>query len=204
MKLFGLTGGIASGKSIVEKMFRRAGIPVIDADDLSREVTRPHSEGLAKVLSQFGQHLALPDGSLNRKALANLIFEDEAARARLEAIVHPLIANAMQEHISQLTQKDHDTCVYCAPLIFEKNMQGLFEAVILIVCDEKTQIDRLMRRDHLTELEAKLRLDAQMPLIEKQKLTPYQLDNNGTHAHTAEQLEALWRKLTGGKVSFHP
>ena len=144
----------------------------------------------------------MPDGSLDRKALAQLVFSSAAARVELENIVHPLISEAMQLHFSQVEAEGHKVAVYCAPLIFEKNLQDLFDAVILVLCDEEVQLSRLIKRDGLTRAEAELRLSAQMPLSEKRQKTAFQIDNSTSILHTAQQLSAVWRKVTGMALNF--
>lgn len=202
MKLIGLTGGIASGKSLIESMFRNAGIAVIDADAISREVTQPQTPGLAQVIAHFGADYLLPDGSLNRPKLGSLVFSDAAARAQLERITHPLIREAMQQRLKQFEDQGHAYCVYSAALIFEKNLEPIFDGIILVFCDEATQLTRLMKRDGISQAEAKLRLSTQMPLANKLKRTPYQVDNSQDTLHTAADLSKVWQALTGQTVSF--
>ena len=197
MKRIGLTGGIASGKSLIVAMLRREHIPVIDADELSRKVSAAGSAGLAAILAHFGQEYALPDGSLDRKKLAAHVFADESARLALEGIVHPLIQRAMLEELHALENSGVGACVYSAPLIFEKNLESFFDAIILVYCDEKTQLERLSKRDGLTLEQAHLRIAAQMSLGEKRNKTPYQIDNSGSREQAAQMLSEVWHRLTG-------
>jgi dephospho-CoA kinase len=196
MKRIGLTGGIASGKSLIVDMLRREKIPVIDADELSREVSAGGTHGLASILAHFGEEYAQPDGSLDRKKLGTRVFADESARLALEAIVHPLIRQAMLSHFDALENAGSLACVYCAPLIFEKRLESLFDAVILVYCDDATQLARLAKRDSLSPDQAKLRVAAQMPLSEKRSKTKYQIDNSGNTEQTAQQLIEAWHRIT--------
>lgn len=202
MKRIGLTGGIASGKSLIVDMLRRQGIPVIDADELSRDVAVPGSKGLSAILARFGPQYALSDGTLDRKKLGALIFQDEAARRDLEAITHPLIGQVMAERFAALESAGHAACVYCAPLMFEKKLEVLFDAVILVYCDEPIQVARLQKRDGLTADQAQARIASQMPLAEKLAKTPYHINNSQTQSETARQLSDVWHKLTSETRQF--
>jgi len=203
MKRIGLTGGIASGKSLIVDMLRREHIPVIDADELSRQVTAPGGPGLTEVFKHFGPEYALPDGSLDRKKLAELIFKDPKAREALERITHPLIGEAMLDSFASLESAGHAACVYCAPLIFEKNLEKFFDAVLLVYCDEETQLQRLIKRDNLTLEQAQLRISSQIPLSEKKSRTIYQIDNSNSPESSAQQLSNVWEKLTNEARIFH-
>jgi dephospho-CoA kinase len=202
MKRIGLTGGIASGKSLIVDMLRRQNIPVIDADELSRSVSAKGTPGLAAILRHFGNEYAAPDGSLDRKKLGTLIFADPSARLALEGLTHPLIGKAMADGFDALAQAGHSACVYSAPLIFEKNLEGLFDNVILVWCEEATQMQRLAKRDGISLDDAKLRLAAQMPLAQKKALTPYQIDNNLAPENTAKQLSTVWFRMTSEARTF--
>lgn len=204
MKRIGLTGGIASGKSLIVSMLRRENIPVIDADELSRSVAAVGTPGLAEILARFGPEYALADGSLDRKKLGDTIFKDDQARADLEGIMHPLIGKAMIDAFDTLEKEGTVACVYCAPLIFEKKLEPLFDEVILVYCDEKSQLERLAKRDGLSKEQAKLRIDAQMPLSQKLSKTKYLIDNSSTPEQSAKQLTELWYRMTQMRVHFRP
>lgn len=202
MKVIGLTGGIASGKSLILAMLKGAHIPIIDADDLARDVTKPHTAGHLAIVAHFGARVQDANGALDRKALARIIFDDNKERLALEAIVHPLIAEAMQERIKALEDEGHEFVVYCAPLLFEKGIEDRFSAVILVYCDERTQLHRLMSRDGLDEKSARLRLKAQLPLAQKRAKTPYQIDNSQSREQSAVQLSHIWKQITGRTLAF--
>lgn len=200
MKLIGLTGGIASGKSTVSRMLRDAGVDVVDADELAREAVRPGSEGLAEITAAFGHDVLRPDGTLDRARLGARVFADEGERRRLNAILHPKIAALAAERTSALAARGVDVCVYEAPLLFENGLESAMDATILVAVPEDVQRARLVARDGLTGAEAQARIAAQMQLAEKRRRATVVLDNAGTRDETADQLVRAWRELTGREL----
>lgn len=195
LQLIGLTGGIGSGKSTITNWFKQKGIPVMDADAIAHSLVYPGSPAWQAILVQFGQSILNPNHSLNRQKLASLVFSSPKAKKQLEHILHPLIQQEMLRQAILLKQKGHSIILYSAPLIFEANLQHLFDAVILVTCTTKQQIERICKRDGLSQQEAIARIESQMPLSEKKKHTPYQIDNSGSLAETKQQLERLWLQL---------
>lgn len=191
MKLIGLTGGIASGKSAVSAILRRLGAQVIDADALAREVVEPHQPAWNEIVDAFGKEVLQSDQTLDRKKLRKLVFDDPKARKQLEAITHPKIRRLAQNKIEQCTATGAPLVVYEAPLLFETQIHLWLRPVILVTCDTATQRQRLQERDNLTEAETEQHLGAQMSLEEKRKLADYVIDNNGT----LEDLESAVKKL---------
>ncbi len=179
-RIIGLTGGIACGKSAVERLLAACGATVIDADQLAREVVAPGTEGLSELLSAFGQHLLLPDGSLDRTALGALVFADAAARARLNAILHPRIAAASQQAIAAALASDAPLVVYSAALLVEGGTHRGFDGLLVVTCSPETQRQRLAARDQLSDEAVNQRLAAQMPLAEKEAAATWLLRNDGT------------------------
>lgn len=173
MKVIGLTGGIGSGKSTVAAYLAAQGIPVLDADKMAREVLKPE-----QVCDLFGPEFVEND-QINRSKLGELIFGDPKERTKLEALTHPLIAQKLQEELQKLEQAGHELAIYEAALIFEKNIQDRFDAVILVTAPEAVQLDRLLKRGDLTREEAQKRIQAQMPTAQKIKLATYVIDNSG-------------------------
>ncbi len=165
MRLFGLTGGIASGKSTVAAVFRREGVPVIDADEVAREVVRPGEPALAAIVATFGQAVLLTDGTLDRKRLGALVFEDATLRAKLDAIVHPAIAQRSAAHFARL-EAEPLVC-YDAALLVERGMADAFRPLVVVAAPRALQRTRLVARDDLTEAEAEARLEAQAPVEAK-------------------------------------
>jgi dephospho-CoA kinase len=191
MKLIGLTGGIASGKSAVSGILRRLGAQVIDADALAREVVEPHQPAWDEIVGTFGNEVLQPDQTLDRKKLRKLVFDDPKARKQLEAITHPRIRRLAQDKIAQCAATGAPLVVYEAPLLFETGIHLWLRPVILVACDTATQRRRLQERDNLTEAEIEQHLGAQMSLEEKRKLADYVIDNNGT----LEDLESAVKTL---------
>ena len=191
MKLIGLTGGIASGKSAVSGILRRLGAQVIDADALAREVVEPHQPAWDEIVGTFGNEVLQPDQTLDRKKLRKLVFDDPKARKQLEAITHPKIRRLAQHKIEQCAATGAPLVVYEAPLLFETGIHLWLRPVILVASDRATQRRRLRERDNLTETEIEQHLGAQMSLEEKRKLADYVIDNNGT----LEDLQSAVRTL---------
>ncbi len=195
MRVFGLTGNIASGKSAVAAMLREAGIPVLDADRVSREVTAPGGRAYDAVVEAFGRGILRADGTIDRKRLGEVVFADASLRARLEAITHPAILEAMKEALSELARGGHRAAVVEATLIHESGRKGLFEAVISVTCDRETQIARLISRDGISRSQAEARIRAQMDAERKADASDYVIDNSGTLEETRRQVERLARIL---------
>jgi dephospho-CoA kinase len=195
MRVYGLTGNIGAGKSTVAAMFREFGIPVIDADRISREVTEPGGPAYAAVLSEFGQGVLAPDGTIDRGKLSEIVFSDAARRSRLEAITHPAILAAMQEALRRLAREGHRAAIVEAALIHESGRKGLFESVITVACDRSEQWNRLMARGGLTREQIMARVAAQMDAGEKARASEHVIDNSGDRESTRRQVERLARML---------
>jgi len=204
MRVFGLTGGICSGKSTVARLFREEGIPVVDADRISREITLPGMPAHADIVRRFGGDLLLPDGRIDRKKLGAIVFADPGKRAELETVTHPRIALGIREALSALAAKGHAIAIVEAALIHEKGRGGLFEAVIGVGCDRGLQIERLMNRDGIPREEALRIVSAQMDPEEKARASDYVIDNSGDLATTRARVRALARKLRVGRGHSSP
>lgn len=197
MKLVGLTGGIASGKSTVGKMLRDAGIDVIDADVLARDAVTPGSAGLAAIHERFGDAVLSSDGSLNRPILGALVFVDDGARRDLNAIVHPEVARLAAERLSALREAGVDVAVYEVPLLFENGLDAVMDTTILVACPEEVQLTRVMARDGLSEVAARARVAAQMPLAEKRRRVGFVIENDSDIRRLAQQVRTTWLAATG-------
>jgi len=195
MKVFGLTGNIGSGKSTVAAMLREAGIPVLDADRVSREVTSPGGRAFDAVVRSFGGGILRDDGSIDRKRLGEIVFSDTGARERLERITHPAILEAMKEAIAGLEREGHRAAVVEAALIHESGRKGMFEAVISVTCDRETSIARLAGREGMSGVQAEARLRAQMDAARKAGASEYVIDNSGDIGSTRRQVDRLIRVL---------
>jgi dephospho-CoA kinase len=197
--LFGLTGGIASGKSAVGAHLRARGVPVIDADKLARDAVAPGTEGLAEIVKRFGTDVVTPDGSLDRKKLGSLVFADDDKRRALNAIVHPRVSTLTFQAASQLRDEGEALACYEAALIVENGVADAFRPLVVVSAPEDVQVARATVRDGSTAEDARARIRAQMPLAEKVKVADYVIDNTGTledlHRRTDEVLAAICAKL---------
>jgi dephospho-CoA kinase len=189
-----LTGGIATGKSYCLAGFASLGVPVIDADTLARDAVALGSPGLAAVAKRFGDGVLLPDGSLDRAALARIVFHDRTARADLEAIVHPEVYRRVRDWFVRLPLSTH-LAIADIPLVFETGHNHEFDAVIVAACHPATQLARLMERDNLTEDEAQARLAAQWPIQDKVARADYVIRTDGTFEDTDEQIRQVVQTL---------
>ncbi len=195
MRVFGLTGNFGSGKSTVAAMFRQAGIPVLDADRISRDVTAPGGLAYDAVVREFGREILLDDGSVDRGKLGEIVFSGPVRRTRLEAITHPSILEAMKAAIGKLSRKGYRAAIVEAALILESGRKGLFERVITVRCDGETQLRRVMARDGISRDEAAARIRAQMDAEEKARGSDHVIDNSGDPEDTRRQVEQLARIL---------
>lgn len=205
MLVLGLTGGIASGKSTVSRMFSSLGAPIIDADHLAREVVRPGTPGYKQVIMAFGPEVVGEGGELNRRHLAAIVFSDAAERRRLEEIIHPLVYQAMQDELAKLrAQGDPAPAVVLdVPLLFESPAGlSLVDKTVVVWVPPDIQLKRLMSRDKLDRDEAKRRIAAQLSLDEKRRRADYCIDNSLTTAHTFEQVQKIWVELLGGEAEL--
>lgn len=202
MEWIGLTGGIGSGKSTVARMLTAAGIDVVDADKLARDAVAPGSEGLAAIAARFGDDVLDDTGALDRPALGALVFSDDDARADLNAIVHPRVAQLAMERAMALEAEGKARMVYEVPLLFENGLDQMMAGTILVAVPREVQLARILARDELSEAEANARIDAQMSLEDKRARATCVVDNSGERADTARQLREAWRALTGDDVAF--
>jgi dephospho-CoA kinase len=189
-----LTGGIATGKSYCMTRFEALGIPTIDADRLARLAVAPGSPGLAAVVERFGASLLRPDGTLDRAALGSIVFADRAARADLEAIVHPEVYRRIREWFARLPPPAA-AAIADIPLLFETGHQHDFDQVIVAACSADEQLRRLVVRDGLSEPDARARLAAQWPIDEKVNRADYVIWTDGTFAETDAQINAVAASL---------
>ena len=196
-----MTGNIGSGKSTVAAMLRDEGIPVLDADRISREVTAPGGRAYAAVVQAFGGGIVRADGSIDRKRLGEIVFSDPGSRERLEKITHPAILEAMKEAIAGLGREGHRAAVVEATLIHESGRRGLFDAVISVTCDRETALSRVAARDGMPRGQAEARLRAQMNADRKAEASDYVIDNSGDIESTRREVAALAGVLLGNGVT---
>lgn len=189
-----LTGGIATGKSYCLARFASLGVPVIDADLLARDAVAPGSRVLESVTARFGASMLLPDGTLDRAALGRIVFTNRAARADLEAIVHPEVYRRIGEWFATRPPATQ-LAIADIPLLFETGHDHDFDRVIVAACDSRQQLQRLMLRDTLSEPDARARLNAQWPIEEKVTRATYVIRTDGTVADTDAQVRTVCEML---------
>ena len=195
MKLVGLTGGIASGKSTVAKILQSLGAAIVNADDLAREVVEPGREAWQEIVASFGAGVLQSDQNLDRQKLRTLIFNQPEARKRLESIIHPRVRALAEERIRQYAAAGYPVVIYEVPLLFEGNLQEWLRPVILVACDVETQTVRLQKRDHLTAADAEKHIAAQMSLNDKRRLADYVIENNGSLEDLDRQTRQILEQL---------
>ncbi len=193
--LFGLTGGIASGKSTVAARLRLHGVPVIDADALAREVVEPETVGLRAIVEAFGSGILGADGTLDRKALAGIAFADDVARERLNAILHPLITARTVERAAELRDRGEPLGCYEAALLVENGVADAFRPLVVVSCPEATQIARITARDAASMKDAMARIRAQKPLGEKVAAADFVIDTTGSIEDSARQTDEVLRAV---------
>ena len=195
VRVIGLTGGIASGKSTVAEMLRELGAAIVDADQLAREVVAPGTEAAQEIRTRFGEQVFFANGSLDRKKLGALIFDDAEAREDLGRITHPRIAAASQRAIAKLAATGADPIIYEAALLVENGLHRSLAGLIVVSVPPEAQLQRLMSRDQIGEGEAEKRLASQLPLEEKLAAATWVIDNSRSLEDTRTQVEELWSKL---------
>jgi dephospho-CoA kinase len=198
VRVVGLTGGIATGKSTFAEALRARGAPVVDADALARAAVAPGSPALAEIARTFGPAVLAPDGSLDRKRMANLVFADPDARRRLEAITHPAVRRGMAEETARLAAAGHDLVFYDTPLLFEIGLERSLDCVVVVWAPADVQRARLATRDGLGPAEADARLAAQLPIDEKAARADLVVENVGTVGDLGAKADHLLADLRRG------
>jgi len=198
VRIIGLTGGIASGKSTVSALLRELGAQVLDADVIAREVVEPGTPALEEISRRF-PGVVRADGRLDRPKLGERIFGDPAERAALNAIIHPRIQQAFGERTQALADRGVAQVIYDAPLLIENGLHPGMSGVILVDAPLELRIERLIARDGFSRAQAEARIAAQMPLEEKRRYATWIIDNGGDAAATRAQVERVWRSILEGR-----
>jgi len=196
VRIIGLTGGIASGKSTVANMLRALGARVVDADVIARRVVEPGQPAWEEIVAWLGRDILRPDGGLDRKKLGDLVFADGEARARLEMITHPRIAAAVEQALAEAEAEGLAAAVVDAPLLYEAGWDAKVDEVWVVAADDESQLRRLTARDGLTPEEAKARVAAQMALAEKRRRADVVIDNSSDLERTRREVRRAWRRVT--------
>ena len=210
--IVGLTGGIAGGKSTVSAMLRDLGARLIDFDALAREVVAPGTPGLAAVVESFGKQVLLSDGTLDRKKLSRIVFQDSARRRELERLIHPNILAAFQSKVTRILKQQPNAIIVAeVPLLVEADLLYLFDKIILVFPANRQQIRRLMDRDRISRKAAAEMINAQLSMEEKKKFADYVISNDGDLHATRQNVRAVWEQLTalqrgdsGGSAIHNP
>ena len=197
IRIIGLTGGIASGKSSVARFFQQHGVPVIDADQLARIAVLPGAQLLGKITALFGSDVIAADGRLDRKKLGGIVFADAEKRSQLENLLHPEIRRLAEIVITRAAADGHRLLVYMAPLLIEAGAADRVDEIWVVTVTPEIQMERLMRRDGISSEAAQRIISSQMPLAEKQKYGRVVIDNSGTPQQTQCILEEIWKRETG-------
>lgn len=196
MYLIGLTGGIASGKSTVARRLVEHGAVHLDADQLARRVVEPGSACLDAIAEEFGPEVLRADGTLDREKLGGIVFHDDAARARLNAIVHPAVRELSGRLIAKAEAEDPDAVVvYDVPLLVEAQVDHPFDLIVVTSAPRRTQVKRLVEERGLDPIQAEARVDAQAGNTERLAVADVVIDTDGSIAHTMSQTDALWARI---------
>lgn len=198
MIVAGLTGGIGTGKSTVAAIFEKAGATVIDADKIAKDVVQPGRPAWQKIVEQFGRNVLQPDGGIDRKRLADIIFNSPQQKNRLDRIVHPFVIAETERRLKEI-ERDHPESVVILdiPLLIEAGMDRDLAEIIVVYVPEAIQQKRLMRRDRLNATEALARIRAQMPIDEKKTRATILIDNSASPAETRKIALKVYEDLQG-------
>lgn len=197
MKIIGLTGGIASGKSTVATELRKQNVPVFDADEVSRNAVAKGSKGLALVAEAFGAEYLTADGEMDRAKISQLVFSDKEALKTLEGILHKIVWDEAEAFLAEAREQKAKLAVLDVPLLIETKWHERVDLVWLVAVSKEQQIKRAMIRSGMTEEEVKARIAAQMSLEDKKKFADVVLDNSGALEETLEQVHKELGKLLG-------
>jgi dephospho-CoA kinase len=197
MFVVGLTGGIASGKSVVSEILRKLGAQVIDADEISREVMVPHTKCWKEVVTSYGSEILREDLTIDREKLANSVFNNTEQLDKLNRIVHPEIMKRIDERLKEIRLKYPQAIVIVdAALLVETGAYKSYDKLIVVYVSEETQLKRLINRDGMSREEAKNRIILQLPLSEKVKVADYIIENEGSLVRTRENAEKVFKELS--------
>ncbi len=196
MHVYGLTGGIGTGKSTVARMLAEKGAAVIDADRIAREVVEPGTPGLAAIREAFGPGVLTPEGTLDRTRLGEIVFADPQRRRTLEQITHPRIMQRFGERIGEAAASGAAVVVLDVPLLYETgNLVGAVEKIIVVYAPAECQLERVRERDGLADEQIRGRMAAQLDIEEKRRRADFLIENTGTLEDLRARVDALWAQL---------
>ncbi|MEI3606025.1 dephospho-CoA kinase [Pseudogracilibacillus sp. SE30717A] len=192
--IIGLTGSIGTGKSLISNQFRKLNIPVVDADLIAREVVEPGQKAYTKIVETFGEDILHDDDTLDRKALGNIVFNDQEKRKKLNAIIHPAIRKEMLKQRDEYVQQGELCVVLDIPLLYESGLTHYVDKVIVVFVEPEVQVKRIISRDNSTEEEARSRINSQIPVADKVNKADAVIDNNGSKEESYKQLEDILKQ----------
>lgn len=192
--IIGLTGSIGTGKSLISNQFRKLNIPVVDADLIAREVVEPGQAAYNKIVKTFGKDILQDDDTLDRKALGNIVFNDQEKRKKLNAIIHPAIRKEMLKQRDEYVQQGELCVVLDIPLLYESGLTHYVDKVIVVFVEPEVQVKRIISRDNSTEEEARSRINSQIPVADKVNKADAVIDNNGSKEESYKQLEDILKQ----------
>jgi dephospho-CoA kinase len=192
LRVFGLTGGIGSGKSTVAQHFRARGLPVVNADDLAREAVLPGTDALARIVDYFGTGIVSTRGELDRPQLGGIVFADTEARGVLDRIVHPAVRKLASEHFARIGEQGAALACYEVPLLYEVGLERTYAPVVVVNAPESLRQPRLAARDGLDERQLQARIASQMPLAEKARRADYVIENDGSFTQLNERTDTVF------------
>jgi dephospho-CoA kinase len=195
MVKIGLTGGIATGKSTVGKLLRQKGVVVVSSDELSHQEMSPDGAAYHRILTEFGPEILTADGKIDRRILGGIVFKDEVARRKLEQIVHPLVIKGIRDSFEHYSKLGVPIVVVEVPLLFEVGWMDLFDQIWVVTSSLERQLQRISKRDGLTEEEAKKRIASQLPLEKKEEQADVIIKNNNGLDSLEKQVSILLRTL---------
>jgi dephospho-CoA kinase len=198
MRVYGLTGGIASGKSTVAKMFAERGVPIVDADQVARDVVEPGRPAYDEIVATFGEGVLVgkrAGAPIDRKALGAVVFGDHEKRRRLNAITHPRIAAESAARFQSFAAAGHPVALYEAALLVENNIHKSLAGLVVVAVDEATQVARVCARDGITPEEARARIRAQAPLADKIAAATWVIDTRGSLDDVRAQVDSVYSKM---------
>ncbi len=194
MKIIGLTGGIASGKSTVTSLLRQHNLPVLDADAIAWELAQPDRPLWQAYANRYGEKVLLPNRQLNRQAVADIVFGRPEEKKWMDNMAHPIIKGEIQRQLAELEKTGEKWAVLDVPLLYEAGWDSMADQVWLVYVDREVQLQRLMARNDYSYQEALRRIEVQMPLDEKKKLAQVIIDNNGTHQQLVDKVRELLKQ----------
>ena len=198
-RVFGLTGNIGTGKSTVAWMFEELGVPVIDADEIAHEVIAPQTPAWKQIFERYGRAVLLADDVIDRKALAQIVFQDQIERKLLESVIHPYVKEEIEQRVTKLSRNGYPFVIAEIPLLYEAGWEKHFDAVIVVRCNEEQEIERCRQKFGFDREETLLRLRTQYPLERKVAAADRVIDNDGGLEETKVQVTRLHQEMVKGK-----